>query len=196
MPISAVTMPGGSGSATFESARRRWTWISALRVVGQLEREGVGARLDLARELVAGDPEDERRRRASPARRREAPPGRAGRPRIAGRAPPPSSRVNSSPSGVDDDQEGEAARHVVVLHVAELVGDDASQLRAVGPAEQVVVEDDPLGRSDPVDIGVQRAHPAARVDAVHLPDVDPGPPRQLEHLGAGRAVRRERRRTG
>ena len=43
--------------------------------------------------------------------------------------------------------------------VAELVGDDRAQLGPRGAVEQVVVEDDALGRADAVDVGVERGRP-------------------------------------
>ena len=101
--------------------------------MGQLEREGVGARLDLARELVPRHPEDERSD--------EQPKRIGGEGRRAARIDTgaPDERTakltrEQQPQRRDEDQEGEAAWHVVVLDVAELVGDDASQLRAVRPA--------------------------------------------------------------
>ena len=79
-----------------------------------------------------------------------------------------------------------------MLDVAELVGDDRPQLTPIRPLQQGVVEDDALGRAEPVDVGVQGAHPAACIDPVHLPDVHPGPASERQHVGAGPAAGRER----
>ena len=126
-----------------------------------------------------------------PARRREAPRAPPGRARTSGERPRHLASEQEAERR-DQSHEGEAAGHIVVLHMAQLVGHDRVQLAAGRVLDQVVVEDDPLGRSDPVDIGVQRGHAAAGVDAVHLADVDPGPPTQLEHVSPDRAALLER----
>ena len=141
-----------------------------LRVVGDPQGEGVRAGLDLARELVSGHVERRSSRPRSPGRGRGSRPAiRARRPRAAarpeladrgaGRAAPRARRTRS-PAGC------------LVRQRAQLVGHDRLQLGALGVLDQVVVEDDPLGRPEPGDVRVQRGRAPAGVDAVDLADVD------------------------
>ena len=125
------------------------------------------------------------RRAPARARRRAAPPGPARSTRCGRTSAAAELAGEQQPERRDDDHEGEPARDVVVRDVAELVGDDRAARARLARREQVVVEDDALGRADPVDVGVERADAAARVDPVDLADVDPGAPGELEHLGRG-----------
>ena len=63
---------------------------------------------------------------------------------------------------------------VVVGDVAELMGDDRPQDRTVGSVDEVVVEDDPPARADPVDVGVDAGAAPGGVDVVDVADLDPG----------------------
>ena len=65
----------------------------------------------------------------------------------------------------------------------ELVSHDHADLVAVVAVEQRVEQDHPLGRAEPGDVGVGAGGASARVDRVHLPHLDAGRPRQLEHVG-------------
>ena len=82
--------------------------------------------------------------------------------------------------------------HVVVVHVAELVGDDEAQLVAREVLDQRVVEHDALGLAEARDVRVGGGRAAAGVGLVDLADVDARLARELEHVGAHLA-RRQRR---
>ena len=140
-----VERAGRIGVAEVASGRAGAAARQALGVAGQLEREAVGARLDRARELVAGEPEPEGddgdRQRVGGQRRGRA---RARRPaRAASAAAELATR--SMPERRDDRDEGDARERCRRARRGRARGRRPTAAPACSaPVEEVVVEDDPL----------------------------------------------------
>ena len=104
----------------------------------------------------------------------------------------PSAGDGEHPERRDDHQVEQPVRHVVVAHVAELVGDDEPRLGGREVLQQVVVEHDALRVADAGHVGVGGGRAARGVDLVDLADVDAGLLGELEHVGARLALRQRR----
>ncbi len=98
----------------------------------------------------------------------------------------------SAASRRDDRAVGDAAHHVAIAHVRELVGDDDPHLVAAVAIQQRVEQHDPLGQTESGHVGVGSGRTPARVDRVDLADLDVRDPRQLEHIRARLALGQRR----
>ena len=185
---SDVSQRGGSRSATFWSAIARSNEMNASGAPVSVERVGVGAALDRARQAVADQPDrraDHRRgqrqrgqRARRPALGRERPAQRAAR-----RARRPARRAR---------RRARRASTSRLRTCAELVRHHHADLVAAVAVEQRVEQDHPLGRPQPGHVGVGGGRPAAGVDRVDLPHLDAGGARQLEHVRARLALGQRR----
>ena len=182
--------PGGSGSLTLRTAMRFSKSSKAAGSPARSKRERVRPRLDLPREHVGGRAEQERRERDRERDRRQH-----DRPGLDARIAEPVAApeclgepLRQERAGRRHQREpGEPAQQVVVLLMAQLVGDDEPDLVAREIVQQVVVEHDPLAVAEAADVRVGRSRAAARVDPVHLPHVDSGLVRQPQHVLADRS---------
>ena len=157
---TAVEQPRRVGVGDVAEREAALELDEAARVAGQVEREGVGARLHLAREHVGGAAERRARRARPRARWPAARPG----PACAAVAEPVAAREalgqrldEERARGRDEREPREPAQQVVVLLVAELVRHHEPHLVAREVVDQVVVEHHPLGVAEPAHVGVHRA---------------------------------------
>ena len=192
VPNTSWSQSGGFGSPRFWSGQLALDRDERGGVAVEVERVAVGRALHLARERVAGDVQDERDDRDR--QRGGGQDDRAGGAAGAGLRGEPLGEPldHEHPGGRDDREPEQAARHVAVLHVAELVRHHRAHLVGREVLQQRVVEHHALGVADAVHVGVGAGGAAARVDPVDLPHVDAVLVRKRQDLAAEGRVRQRR----
>ena len=171
--------------------RASWTWRSISACGSSVSSSANASALaSTSRESwlpgMLSDERGEREREQVGGNRRRA--RRVGAAR-GGRSPSAELAREQQPERGDDRDEGDPARGCRRGRRGRARGRRPSAARGRSAlVEQVVVEDDPLGRADAVDVGVERGRAAAGVDAVDLADLDPARSAELEHVRA-RAAR-------
>ena len=161
----------GRGRRGWSTARPRCMAMKAPGSRGQVQGVHVGARLDVPGDQVlhrrghqrADRQQEQEQRRRSAGRPAESAPAR--RSSGASDSSQPSSATPAAGAERADQRAGE---DVVGGDVAELVGGDRLDLGVGQLVEHRVVDDDPPGRAEAGDVGVERRRPAGGVGHQHV----------------------------
>ena len=153
--------------------------------VREVQRVHVGPGLDPARDQVLPRPGDEADDRDQGEHQGDRPPVPERRDAGAAQQPrPPGQQGEHAHEQRDADRAHQGApQHVLALRVAELVRHDQLDLPVRRRVEQRVVDDDPPGRAEARDVGVERRRTPGGVGDEHVLDRHAVLARQVEQRG-------------